>query len=130
MATRANRALTGGGYIDAMHRSIASFLNPWKFRREQRERQLAELRQRDGDDCRRCRRPIRFDLPAGHDLGVRIEPIRPAANGEAQPLDNLCLTHGRCNARSGDDTIAVRERLRPKREAELFTKARRRRRAA
>ena len=45
-------------------------------------------------------------------------------------LDNLCLTHGRCNANRGDETIAVRERVRPMREAELFAKARKRRRAA
>jgi nitrate/TMAO reductase-like tetraheme cytochrome c subunit len=109
-----------------MGRSIASLLNPWKFRRELREQRLAELRQRDGENCRRCRRPIRFDLPAGHDLAARIEEIVPGTDC----LDNLCLTHGRCNVKGGDDTMTVRERLRPKREAELFTKARKRRRAA
>ena len=112
-----------------MRRSIVSYLNPWVYRRELGEERVTALRERDGENCRRCRRPIRFDLPIGHDQGARIEQIRPEPDGE-KLLDNLCLTHGRCNARSGDDTIAVRERLRPKREAELFTKARRRRRAA
>jgi hypothetical protein len=106
-----------------MRRELLKYLNPWGFRREQEERRLAELRSRDGDDCRRCRRPIRFDLPRGHELGVKVEQIRPGAD----EIGNLCLTHGRCNARSGDDTAEVRERLRPKREAELFTKARKRR---
>ena len=110
-----------------MQGPIARYLNPWGFRREQQARLLA-LRQRDGEECRRCRRPIRFDLPAGHDLGVRIEPIVPGkANGE---LDNFCLTHGRCNANAGDDTGEVLKRLRPKREAELFVKARKKRKAA
>jgi hypothetical protein len=107
--------------------SITRFLNPWKFRREEKERWITALRERDGNDCRRCRRPIRFDLPAGHDLGVRIERVVPEL---ADAFDNLCLTHGRCNANAGDDTVAVRERLRPTREAELFTKQRRKRKAA
>ena len=108
---------------------ITQYLNPWKFRREQIAQRLAALRGRDGDNCSRCRRPLRFDLPAGHDLGARIEEIRPGPAGEAQLLDNLCLTHGRCNAQAGDATEEVRERLRPKREAELFEQARSRRRA-
>jgi len=109
--------------------SLTRFLNPWAYRREQKERCVAELRQRDGDNCRRCRRPIRFDLPMGHDQGARIEPIRPGLGGDAA-LDNLCLTHGRCNAKPADHTSEIRERLRPQREAELFSKARRKRNAA
>lgn len=65
----------------------------------------------------------------GHDLGARIEQIRPGPGGD-KALDNLCLTHGCCNARPGDHTSEIRERLRPKREAELFSKARRKRKAA
>jgi hypothetical protein len=107
--------------------SISRFLNPWKFRREEKARWIAALRDRDGDDCRRCRRPIHFDRPAGHELGARIEQVVP---GLADAFDNLCLTHGRCNAQAGDDTTAVRERLRPKREAELFTRQRKKRKAA
>jgi len=110
--------------------SLIKFVNPWRFRQLERERQLLALRQRDGDDCRRCRRPIRFDLPAGHDLGVRIEPIRSAAAREKPNLENLCLTHGRCNAQAGDDTVAVTERVRRKNEAELFAAQRKKRRAA
>lgn len=106
--------------------SILRFVNPWAFRREQREQRLQALRSRDGDCCRRCRRPIRFELPSGHELGVKIEQLGP---GPAD-LDNLCLTHGRCNAKGADDTLAVRERLRPKREAELFVKDRKKRKAA
>ena len=113
-----------------MRTSIVSYLNPWGFRREQAEQRLAALRERDGEHCRRCRRPIRFDLPAGHELGVKIEQILPKSAGGTDSLENLCLTHGRCNAKSGDDTLVVRERLRPKREADLFLKQRKKRRAA
>lgn len=100
---------------------------------------MEALRQRDGDACRRCRRPIRFELPAGHDLGVRIEAMAGAvtraktgagARVEAASLADLCLTHGRCNAAGQDHTGLVIERLRPAREAELFEKARGKRRAA
>ena len=113
-----------------MQRLIFKYLNPWGFRREQEAQRVLALRQRDGDACRRCRRPIRFDLPAGHDLGFRMERIRPDSAVGAVEIDNLCLTHGRCNAKSGDDTGEVLERLRPKREAELFAKNRKRRRKA
>lgn len=106
--------------------TISRFLTPWAFRREQRELKLAALRSRDGDCCRRCRRPIRFELPLGHELGAKIEEIISGSDA----IENLCLTHGRCNAKGADDTMAVRERLRPKREAELFVKQRKKRKAA
>ena len=109
---------------------IAKYLNPWGFRRQQAEKRLLALRQRDGDCCRRCRRAIRFDLPAGHDLGFRFERILSENAGGTEALENLCLTHGRCDTKSGDDTNYVMERLRPTREAELLSKARKRRRKA
>jgi hypothetical protein len=96
---------------------IARYLNPWKFKREQEDLQrVVELRQRDGDDCRRCRRPMRFDL-AGHDLAPKIENIH---SGEQ------CLTHVCCNARGADNTAEVTARVRRKNEAELFANSRRR----
>jgi 5-methylcytosine-specific restriction endonuclease McrA len=106
---------------------ITKFLNPWRYQRELREERTAALRERDGDNCARCRRPIRFDRPAGHDQGAKIEPIQSQDARGPETLDNLCLTHGRCNTKAGDDTAAVMERLRPKREAELLPKARKRR---
>lgn len=78
-------------------KSIAALFNPWAARREQRERQLAELRQRDGDTCRRCRRAMRFDLPRGHQHAPTIEQILPASIGGTDELGNLCLCHTRCN---------------------------------
>jgi hypothetical protein len=43
---------------------IIKYVNPWKFGREQNEQRLRALRQRDGDNCTRSRRPLRFG-PAG-----------------------------------------------------------------
>jgi hypothetical protein len=111
-----------------MSRSIiARYVNPWKYKREQEEAAwLAALLARDGDECRRCRRPMRFDLTPGHDLGPKVEEVAPAPAGEAPPLESLCLTHRRCNAAGADNTAEVTERARRKNEAELFGKARRR----
>ena len=107
-------------------KSIVKYLAPWRFKRQQEQRLLA-LRQRDGDDCRRCRRPMRFDLPNGHDLGAKVERVLANPGGNARALDNLCLTHTRCNAGMVDHTTEVVERIRRKNEAELFAKPRRKR---
>lgn len=107
----------------------AKYLTPWKHKRQLQEQRLAALRGRDGDHCRRCRRPMRFDFPEGHDLGPKIEQIVPGAEGEPPILENLCLTHRRCNTESADFTSEVKERIRRKNEAELFANSRVRRRA-
>jgi 5-methylcytosine-specific restriction endonuclease McrA len=110
-----------------MSRSIiARYVIPWKYKREQAQKRLAELRRRDGDDCRRCRRPLRFDLPDGHDQGPKVECIAAAAEGEPEALDNLCLTHRRCNSEKADYTAEVQERVRRKAEAELLSRSRKR----
>ena len=104
--------------------TIAKYVTPWKFRREQMEQKVAALRERDGDNCRRCRRPLRFDLPRGHDKGPRIERIAPAVEDEIEDLENLCLCHGRCNAADADNTGEVTERIRRRSEAELLGRSR------
>lgn len=100
---------------------IAKYVTPWKFRREQEERRVASLRDRDGENCRRCRRPIRFDLPRGHDKAPKIEH---AVEADGEALDNLFLCHTRCNAAGADNTDEVAERIRRRSEAALFAKAR------
>jgi hypothetical protein len=110
-----------------MSSSIVRFVSPWKYRRQQEETaRVRALRQRDGDECRRCRRTIRFDLPAGHDHGAWVQPIQFGIDADDASFDNLCLTHRRCNAASADNTDEVTERIRRKQEAELFSKARKR----
>jgi hypothetical protein len=108
---------------------IAKYVTPWRFRREQQEQRLAALRQRDGDNCRRCRRPIRFDLPPGHDKGPRLETFDASTAADSDPLERLCLCHGRCNAAGADNTDEVTERIRRKSEAALLSKKRRPRKA-
>lgn len=109
--------------------SIVRYVNPWKFRRDQNEARVKELRHRDGDNCRRCKRPLRFDLPDGHDLGAKVEQILCTSAGGEEGIDNLVLCHVRCNAKHGCDTAEVRERARLKNEAALFAQSRKRRRA-
>ena len=109
--------------------SLMRFLNPWRHKREAERARVEALRQRDGDACRRCRRPIRFDLSQGHDQGARIEAFVCGVEEEGENLANLCLTHGKCNVSGLDHTDEVFERLRPQREAELFAKAREKRAA-
>src|SRR5579884_442924 len=104
---------------------ILRYVNPWKYRREQNALRVRLLRQRDGDECRRCRRAMRFDLAEGHDLAAKVEQIHPGT----EDLANLCLTHRRCNPEAADVTAEVQERVRRKSEAELFSKSRKRRSA-
>ena len=85
------------------------------FKRDKQQLRLAELRRRDGDDCRRCRRPLRFELPKGHDQAPTILPIGPGPKGGGE-VDHLCLCHVRCNAATVDNTEEVQERMRRKAE--------------
>lgn len=103
---------------------IAKYVTPWKFRREQMEQRVAALRERDGDNCRRCRRPLRFDLPRGHDKAPRIEHIVPSVEQEEETFENLCLCHSRCNAAGADNTGEVTERIRRRSEADLLSRSR------
>ena len=107
-----------------------AYLNPWKLRREQRRQRLDALRQRDGDDCRRCRRPLRFDLPHGHDQGATIEAMGQTSEGGGESIENLCLTHYRCNPAGADHTEEVTERIRRRNEAALLSRPRKRAGAA
>jgi 5-methylcytosine-specific restriction endonuclease McrA len=101
-------------------------LNLWRFRREKNAQRLHALRDRDGDNCSRCRRPLRFDLPDGHEMGAKIETIVPRSAGGTDALDNLVLCHTRCNPGMIDNTSEVVERIRRRNEAELLAKPRKR----
>jgi 5-methylcytosine-specific restriction endonuclease McrA len=108
-------------------KSIAKYLNPWMFQREKKRQRFQVLRERDGDNCWRCRRPMNFDLPRGHDQAPTIEHIQPKSKGGMGDLGNLCLCHGRCNRLMADATPEVKERMLVKNEAELLEKSRRKR---
>lgn len=98
-------------------------LIPRVFKRDKQRLRLAELRRRDGDNCRRCRRPLRFDLPAGHDEAPTFEPMGPPSKGGGD-VDHLCLCHARCNGVTVDNTVEVQERLRRRAEAAVVPKRR------
>ncbi|MGE5562390.1 MAG: hypothetical protein ACM3ZV_03690 [Bacillota bacterium] len=105
---------------------IARYVSPWAIRRDKVEQQrVAALRHRDGENCRRCRRPIRFDMPRGHDKGPTVEEVGPNLSGDPRSIDALCLCHVRCHAAGADNTGEVTERIRRKSEAELLSKSRR-----
>lgn len=108
---------------------ISKYVTPWRFRREQDALRVQALRGRDGDNCSRCRRPMRFDLKRGHDMGAKVEQILCTSAGGSEALDNLVLCHGRCNSESADNTPEVLERIRRKNEAALMSRSRQKRRA-
>ncbi|HZB69173.1 MAG TPA: hypothetical protein VE403_02310 [Sphingomicrobium sp.] len=85
------------------------------FKRDKQQLRLAELRRRDGDNCRRCRRPLRFDLPPGHDQAATFLPMGPPSKGGGE-VDHLCLCHVRCNGATVDNTEEVQQRMRRKAE--------------
>lgn len=110
----------------AMNRNfIGRYVSPWGSKRtRERQQRLKALRQRDGDNCRRCRRPLRFDLPEGHEQAPIIQEVVKTPSDEQPSFENLCLCHERCNALGSDNTGEVRERIRRRSEAELFIKSR------
>lgn len=103
---------------------IARYVSGWALRKEQQH--LTAIRQRDGENCRRCRRPMRFDLPEGHDKAPVVQSVHSGPAAKHTPLEDLCLCHRRCNADSADNTVEVKDRIRRKNEAELFSKSRKR----
>lgn len=108
-------------------RSISFLLNPWKAKRQAEAARLSALRQRDGDNCARCRRPLRFDLTKGDDRGFAVEQV---VRGAGEALDNFRLCHPRCNPSGVDHTGEVLHRARIKNEAALFARSRKKREAA
>jgi hypothetical protein len=103
---------------------ISKYVTFWKFRRGEDGKRLDALRKRDGENCRRCRRAIRFDLPSGHDRAPKIETVFGRSDDEPVAFENLCLCHHRCNSEGNDHTSEVQERVRRKNEAALFAGSR------
>lgn len=74
------------------------------------------LRERDGDDCRICRKAIRYDIPSGprgdpSGLGHSIDHVVPRSQDGGDELANLRLTHWRCNrerkAKGGNEQLLL-----------------------
>ncbi len=111
-------------------KNIAKYLNPWMFMRDKKRERFAALRERDGDDCWRCKRPMHFDLPRGHQQAPTIEHLKPSSKGGTNELGNLCLCHARCNWAMADSTPEVKERMRRKAEEAAAAAVAPKRRAA
>lgn len=106
-------------------KSLARYLIPWRLGRDRAQQLIDALRRRDGDHCRRCRRPLRFDLPHGHDKAPTPVTIGPAVGGAAA-LDRLVLCHTRCNPGMVDHTAEVQQRLQSRDEPKRVPGKRRR----
>jgi hypothetical protein len=87
------------------------FGNWWWLHREHKRRRAA-IRARDGDNCWRCNRPMRFDGPPNCGKAATIEHLLPLALGGTDDLDNLVLCHPGCNRHLGVHPPAHKERMR------------------
>ena len=88
------------------------FLPGWVHKRLNRHRKFARVRRRDGDDCWRCGRPMRFEGPPNCGKAATIEHVQPLSRGGSWALDNLRLCHVGCNRHLGDRTPEEKERMR------------------
>lgn len=65
-----------------------------------RARLVEHIAQRDGTTCAMCTQPVNLDLPAGpkgDELGPSLDHVTPRTKGGTDTVDNLRLTHWRCN---------------------------------
>lgn len=91
-------------------------------RKKWRKKRCVQLRERDGDLCFYCWRPMRFvfELVGGCSWAapnVSIEHLVERSQGGGSEIENLTLAHGRCNSSLAGMTkaakLVVRERNRP-----------------
>ena len=107
-----------------MRTAIVRYLNPWTLRRDKQRQRLLELRTRDGDHCGRCKRPMNFDLPPGHDQAPVLVPVGANPGKGSRAIENLRLCHVRCNGVTVDSTAQVQERLRLRAEESVAPRKR------
>jgi 5-methylcytosine-specific restriction endonuclease McrA len=88
----------------------------WVFRRARRKR-IAALRARDGDNCWRCNRPMRFGAPFNRGKAATVEHVLARALGGTDDLGNLRLCHIGCNRHLGTAPPEQKERMRINRDA-------------
>ena len=81
-----------------------------------RELLVGYLRERDGDDCKICRKAIRYELRSGprgdeSGLGPSVDHVVPRSEGGADDLANLRLAHWCCNrmrkAKGGNEQLLL-----------------------
>jgi 5-methylcytosine-specific restriction endonuclease McrA len=67
---------------------------------KQRKSLLRTLRERDGDLCHICYRPMSFKVP-NQPESATFDHIIPKAVGGRDRMDNLKLAHNKCNKARG-----------------------------
>ena len=70
------------------------------------------MRARDGDNCWRCHKPMRFGAPFNVGKAATVEHLLALANGGTWALDNLRLCHQGCNKFLGTYSPDQKERMR------------------
>jgi len=93
-------------------RKIAKYLNPWMFKREKDRQRFAKVRERDGDNCWRCHRPMNFTEPRDKAKSATVEHVQPRALGGTSALENLVLCHAGCNRHLGANIPEQKQRMR------------------
>ncbi|HEU4499642.1 MAG TPA: HNH endonuclease signature motif containing protein, partial [Sphingomicrobium sp.] len=84
-----------------MGRKKKRFLPHWLRRHLERKAARDAVRQRDGDNCWQCHRPMRFGPPFNVGKAATIEHRLALAHGGTWDLDNLVLCHLGCNRHLG-----------------------------
>lgn len=92
-------------------KSIAKYLNPWMWQREQKRTRFEAVRKRDGDECFRCGHPMIFGDPS-HSKAATLEHWQPRSAGGTNALSNLRLCHKGCNRHLAANSPEQKERMR------------------
>jgi 5-methylcytosine-specific restriction endonuclease McrA len=72
----------------------------------------ADVRERHGDDCYLCERTIDYALPWPDPASPSMDHIVPLSLGGTHTLDNVAMTHLRCNNKKNARTTDKRPRTR------------------
>ena len=63
---------------------------------------IEKLRERDGNICHLCQKPVRQSASMNHPLAPSRDHITPTKHGGPNAATNLKLAHKACNSRRGD----------------------------
>ena len=95
-----------------MEQEASPALHGWVLAQVEKKQRFAAVRARDGDDCWRCNRPMRFEGPPNCGKAATIEHVLPRSKGGGDDLGNLRLCHVGCNRHLADHPPEQKERMR------------------
>lgn len=67
----------------------------------------SDVRLRSGDDCYICGSPIDFELKHPDPMCPSLDHIMPVSKGGSHTLDNVAMTHLRCNQRKSATVVNI-----------------------